>query len=166
MQLFILRHAIAADRAAYESDADRPLTALGIETLERVTTAFPPLSVVPTVIICSPLLRARQTAEVVGRATGVSLQIEDALAAGAEPDAVLTALRERDLAHAPMLVGHEPDLSRLIATLIGGDDRARIRLKKSGLAALDVESLTPGGAELRWLMAPKQLRACAVAGSR
>ena len=58
-----------------------------------------------------------------------------------------------------LLVGHEPDLSRLISLLITGNSEALIELKKGGLCKLTAEKLNFGKcATLNWLLTPKQLR--------
>jgi phosphohistidine phosphatase SixA len=59
-----------------------------------------------------------------------------------------------------MIVGHEPNLSNLLALLLtGATDGVTIDMKKGGCAALELTALTPrGGATLLWLLPPRVLR--------
>jgi phosphohistidine phosphatase len=56
-----------------------------------------------------------------------------------------------------LLVGHEPDLSRLISVLISGTPDVALVMKKGGLAKVHCLSAEPGHARLEWLLGPKHL---------
>ena len=155
----MLRHAIAAERTDYSRDSERPLTRDGTAKLEKITGAFGPLGVQIDAMLTSPYVRARDTAVVAAKVLGVEPIIADDLSAGADPTDFVDAIWE----HAPqaqrvMVVGHEPDLSRLISMLVAGHDWSAVRMKKAGLAKLDVGELRVGPcATLEWLLWPKQL---------
>lgn len=159
MELYVLRHGIAAERGTYADDGRRPLTPLGIAKMRRIAAAFAPLDVNVDTILSSPLVRARQTADIAGEALGLPVVICDDLSAGAPPADFVEAIEE----HAPqsegvMVVGHEPDLSRLVSTLVSGNDWSEVRMKKGGLCKLTIGELRVGPcALLEWLLWPKQL---------
>jgi len=159
MRLYILRHGIAEDRRPDLPDGERRLTPTGIARLERAARGMQLLGLRFDLIRTSPLARAHETAVIVAAALGLEdrLVADGRLACGADlPDyrAMLAAAGEED--HV-LLVGHEPDGSSLIHTLTGG----AARMKKASLACLDVHSLTPGGACLRWLLECAHLEAVA-----
>jgi len=163
MTIYILRHGIAVARGApgYERDAERPLTPKGERRLWRITDAMEELELSFDLILSSPYLRARQTAEIVAEAFKEKKRLDlcDALAADAEPKDVIRFLQALDPSpENVLLVGHEPYLSRLVSLLVAGDAECKIELKKGGLCKLTVESLKPGGcATLEWLLTPRQM---------
>ena len=157
MQLFLLRHGIAEDRRAGGTDFDRALTAEGRDDLDRIARGLHRLKVAPAAILSSPLVRARQTAEIVAPVLGRQVDIVDRLAAGVSFEEMLRVIEERSSAGSLMLVGHEPDLSTAAALLMGAPENALV-LKKAGLIRVDLHGPPAvGGGQLRWLLAPSQL---------
>ena len=165
MEVCLVRHAIAVDHGTpgYENDDLRPLTPDGIKRFRQAARGLASL-VHPQVIMTSPLLRARQTAEILMDTLGLAkLHFSDALASGDHP----TLLRDVvDLeARSVMLVGHEPHLSALLSYLVSGDAGTVSSLMKKGSAALlstDGEGeVAPGRCSLQWLLQPAVLRALA-----
>ena len=72
MQLYFFRHGVAEKRSEWKTDDDlRPLTDDGRTAIVRSSVMLTRLGVAPEVIVTSPLVRARQTAEIVGEALGV-----------------------------------------------------------------------------------------------
>ena len=163
MDLFILRHAIAEIRGTpgFESDSDRPLTAKGARKMERIAQGMLAMELAFDTILSSPILRARQTAEIVAKAFDARklLQFSDSLAVGGDPEKLIKELKNGYSSYGSiLLVGHEPYLSGLISTLISGDSDLPITMKKGGLCKLTVDSLEHGRcATLEWLLAPSQL---------
>ncbi len=159
VDLYVLRHAIAADHGMYASDAERPLTDEGIARLHQTIAAWPALRVEVDLIVTSPYVRARQTAEIAGEALGVQVHVDDALACGARPSRILAAVTQR--AQSPgraMVVGHEPDLGMFVAWLTAGGARGSVCMKKAGLAKVVVSDWRePPFAQLQWLMWPKHM---------
>ena len=164
MNLYILRHGIAVERGTpgFKTDADRPLTPKGKRQLREVAAAMKRLNLHFDLILSSPFLRARQTAEVVAQ----SLRLEQRLACSEElaPDGRPKSLirQLQDWGPAPeniLLVGHEPYLSQLIAWLISDGAATSIELKKGGLGKLEMDALRSGRcATLAWLLTPKQMK--------
>ena len=156
MELYFLRHGIAADVGPESSgDAGRPLTAEGIEKMKEEARGLRRLGVRPDVVLSSPLVRARQTAEIVRHALGLDSRLVDALAPGCDIARLRDLLGEYRSAERIMVVGHEPDFSQLVGTLTGG---SHILLKKGGLARVDLETVAKGAGTLVWLLPPLALR--------
>ncbi len=161
MNLYLLRHGIAADLGTDGSkrDSERSLTSEGREKLHRITAAMQAMELEFDLILSSPFLRARQTAEIVADALKARkrLSLEDELACGG--DLLELAQRLASIRPAPdnlLLVGHEPNLSELVSLLCAGDLRLALEFKKGGLCRLEVGQLRPGRcATLAWLLTPK-----------
>jgi phosphohistidine phosphatase len=139
MELFILRHGRAGQHGDYEDDRARPLTDEGRERSVVSGRGLRRLRVTPQVVLSSPLVRARETAELVAAELEGSPAVEltEVLSPGVGPEAVVRYLRKHHGgAEAALLVGHEPDLSVLIGALVSRDGTARVRMKKGGLCHL------------------------------
>ena len=160
MQLIFLRHGEAVDHGApgYETDDDaRPLTPKGIKQMRQVARALRDL-IKPTVVFTSPLVRARQTADIVGAALNVRVTEDARLDPGFNVGRLAALLREQCGENEPacvVLVGHEPSFSQTIATLTGPG--TNLILKKAGLARVDVAGSDLADGQLRWLLTPSQL---------
>jgi len=165
MKLYVVRHAPAAARRIGRPDFDRALTARGAARMRQIARALRHLGVAPDAIYSSPLLRARQTAEILARQLDGNRdpRIVDGLRPGGRVDLLLHDIgaRHRRAAAVVMLVGHEPDLGRLLSVLLCGDVRIALRLRKGGFCRLEVP---PGRlrhsrcATLEWFIAPRLLR--------
>ena len=157
MRLFFLRHGIAEDRSSSGRDFDRALTAEGRAELEQVARGLRRLKVMPDPILSSPLVRARQTAEVVAPVLGGTLEIVEELSAGAAFHDFQRLVQRYMTAQSLMLVGHEPDFSQAAAALVGAESGALV-LKKAGLIRIDLDGRPEiGRGRLRWLLTPGQL---------
>jgi phosphohistidine phosphatase len=112
-------------------------------------------------ILSSPYLRARQTAEIIAEALKArkKLELSDNLTPGGSAKKLVDLLNHlRPSPESVLLVGHEPYLSTLISLLVAGDASLAMVMKKGGLCKLSVESLAPGRcATLEWLLTPKQM---------
>jgi phosphohistidine phosphatase len=161
MDIYILRHAIAAEPTPGQSDFDRPLTPEGKKKLQRITKACRNLDLSFDRVISSPYVRARETAEMVTAALAPRRKLElwDSLGAEGNPREFIVELRKlRPAPQSVLVVGHEPYLSSLIALLVCGSTHALITLKKAGLCKLATDSLQPARcARLEWLLTPRQL---------
>jgi phosphohistidine phosphatase len=113
------------------------------------------LGIAPDLVLTSPLVRCRQTAEIVCEALGGTPVEDPRLRPGMRLGDLEDALLEHPGAGAPLVCGHEPDLSQILAELAGG---GMVDFKKGSLAVLDVESPHPGRGRLRALYPPATLR--------
>jgi len=136
-QLLLLRHGIAEERSEQRPDAQRALTAAGVRRTTAVLERAVSLGLGAPRLLASPLVRARQTAEI-ALAVGLAPALE--LAQGLEPEGDPLPLLQAWLACPPVgrlvLVGHEPDLGNLAARLLGAPVGS-IVLRKAGLALLE-----------------------------
>ncbi|RPI81970.1 MAG: phosphohistidine phosphatase SixA [Chloroflexi bacterium] len=157
MELYFLRHALAGDRMDWkEDDRLRPLTEEGKKRTASSAEKIARLNLGLDAIITSPLVRARQTAEIVAdRLDMRSKMVEDeSLAPGFGPKELSEILEKYPDANALMVVGHEPDFSDTISTLIGGGD---IVCKKGGLVRVTLLNVQALEGQLVWLIPPKIL---------
>ena len=163
MNLYLLRHGIAVEPGTpgYEKDADRPLTPEGERKLWQIAEAMEALELSFDLILSSPYLRARQTAEIVAEALKARkrLELSDSLTPGGSTKKLVDLLnRLQPPPDNVLLVGHEPYLSGLISLLVAGDTASAVLMKKGGLCKLSTESLKHGRcATLEWLLNPKQM---------
>jgi phosphohistidine phosphatase len=159
-ELYLVRHAIAADRGSeWPDDGKRPLTERGMSRFKEVVKGLRRLDIAVDEIYTSPLVRAKQTAELL--ASGLEgkppVKVLDALAPGHTATAVMSNLAKIARRRRIALVGHEPELGELAAHLIGAG-RA-LAFKKGGICRIDVGSLSArraGG--LVWFASPAILR--------
>jgi len=164
MNLYVLRHGIAAERGApgFNTDADRPLIAKGRRQLGQIAVAMKKMGLDFDLILSSPFLRARQTAEIVAQSLKLKkrLALADALTPDGDPKLLIRQLIGLKPEPANiLLVGHEPYLSRLVALLVLGEDGAGVELKKGGLCKMVTGPVRPGRcATLTWLLTPKQMK--------
>jgi phosphohistidine phosphatase len=165
MTLYLLRHGIAVDLGArgFIDDRERPLTSEGKRKMKRVASGMKTLGVEFDLLLSSPYIRARQTAEIVATVlrTKKRLRYSDHLASDGDPAELIRHLkRDHRAARSIMLVGHEPYLSRLASLLVSGQPDLPLTLKKGGLCKLALERLRHGQcATLEWLLAPRILEA-------
>ncbi len=164
LELLILRHAIAFPRNAkrWPADAERPLTAEGVRRARRAAAGLKRIAPGPSLVLTSPLIRARDTATIFTHAARWPKAVEcEALAPGTDPEEMLETLRRhRGKAACIAVVGHQPHLGRLLALALQGNTRSEaFELKKSAVACLRFEGPPRAGqGVLAWLLAPRILR--------
>ena len=163
MDLLVVRHGAAEDKDAFartgEDDDLRPLTTAGQREMREVARALRELVPEIDVIATSPLVRAVQTAAILGDAyERKPVPVEWLRPEAAYEDFAHWGSSQRDK-KTVVIVGHEPHLSGLVSWLAAGGKRSFLELKKAGACLLDVEkSPGPGSSSLLWLMGPRQLR--------
>ncbi len=159
--VYLVRHAIAFERGQdWPDDARRPLTHKGAARMREVVDGLLALDVELDLVVTSPFVRAKQTADllIAGWPEPPALVVSAALAPGALPTSVTDVLSQHTQAEGVALVGHEPGLGELAAWLIGA--RHPLKFKKGGVARIDVPMLpVSGSGELIWMATPKMLRA-------
>ena len=169
-ELLLLRHGIAELRRQDRPDRIRALTDKGRQRSRAVLERVLELGLVADRMLASPLIRARQTAEIalsVGLAP--ALELSETLEPGQDPLPLLVNALGLEAAVQPgpgqetapacrlLLVGHEPDLGLLAARLLGATPGS-IQLRKAGLALLALpQGPRPGSAQLRLLLSPRSL---------
>jgi phosphohistidine phosphatase len=161
MEIFLMRHGIAAELSIDGRDADRQLTAKGIAKTEQVAANLQAKGWQFDLILSSPLMRAYQTAEILLKA-GLSdvLEIQPQLAPTGLLADWLSWLQTHRQDNEPMqriiLVGHEPNLSQWAENLVFGQTLDRLHLKKAGVMALQAPATDLiGQCKMLWLIPPK-----------
>ncbi len=128
VRLYLVRHAKAAPG---DPDELRPLTSHGRDEARRLAERL--AGERPDAVVTSPLLRARETAEILARACGLEAVPDERLAPGAtSADARLAAAGRGERI---VLVGHQPDCGRIAAALAGGEEPP---FPTAGMAVIDL----------------------------
>lgn len=164
MEIYLLRHGLAIERGTlgFENDSARPLTTKGINQLKKVSMAMEKMDLGFDLILSSPFLRAKETAEIVAKKLKQkkTLKFSDALTPDKDVKFLIPQLQK--LKPSPkriLLVGHEPFLSELVSLLVTGGMQLQMDFKKGGLCKLEAEKLSAGKcASLIWLLTPKQMK--------
>lgn len=158
-RLFLLRHGLAVPHGAEGfDDDDRPLTERGERRVRQVARGLGRLGLKLDRIVTSPLPRASRTAEIVADVLDAAYLVEesDAIRPGAAPESIrdwLAGRPERRI----LLVGHNPNLSELLALLVAGAARpAFCELRKAGVAALRDDPT--GRYHVDWIARPRLIR--------
>lgn len=159
-ELYLVRHALAAERGDdWPDDTKRPLTANGASRFRDVVSGLVWLGVAVDEILTSPLVRARQTADLLSARLPEHppIKMVDELAPGHDVAQVIAELAKRVKRRRVAIVGHEPDLGELAAALVGA--QRALPFRKGGVCRIDVSGLgsTRAGA-LIWFLPPKILR--------
>jgi phosphohistidine phosphatase len=159
MILYLVRHGIAVDRTDPKCppEAERPLTARGVQKTRSAALGLRAMGAKPDVMITSPFVRAAQTAEIFAEALGLAvdkIRVNESLKPAGNPAEIIkeiTHLRAKEVA----CFGHAPHLDLTIAHLAGA--RAPFtELKKAGVACF--EQSGHGAWGLLWILTPKVLR--------
>jgi phosphohistidine phosphatase len=143
----------------WPDDDLRPLTGQGEKKTAAAARGLSHLEPEVGLVITSPLVRARQTADIVARVLGVgTVETDEALGPGGSWRTVLSTIESHRREGAVVLVGHEPDLGKLAGTLLFGAPAALPIKKAGGCSILIDDELQPGTGRLAWFMAPRMLR--------
>lgn len=156
MQLYVLRHGIAEDHSPSGADEDRRLTDEGRRKLRVVLQRARDAGVKPELILTSPYVRARQTAEVAIEELDVgSLVIGSNFFPFSRARETWKEILEYRQMTSVMITGHNPHLSELVSLAVGGGSFG-VGMKKAALAALELGRPGPEPrGELHWLLTPK-----------
>jgi phosphohistidine phosphatase len=157
-ELYLVRHAIAAERGeAWPDDDQRPLTTRGVHRFKDSLPGLKWLDASIDEVFSSPLVRAKQTAELLAAVVGSNVKNLDALAPGHAPAVVMAQLAKAAKRNRIALVGHEPGLGELAAHLIGASHP--LEFKKGGVCRVDLGALSAKKTgSLVWFATPKMLR--------
>ena len=157
-QLYVIRHAVAEDVAADGDDHARPLTRKGRRRFARLVQRLARAGMAVDLIATSPLVRTRQTAEILAEElTGQPpVVVVDALAPGSDWHAIVEWTIAQDAASVAW-VGHAPCVGRLVALSIG-DGSAAIRMDKGAVASIAFADGPGHPGDLEWLVVPDLVR--------
>jgi len=156
MEIYVVRHGIAVSGEEKGPDAFRPLTSKGRRRFRRTARTFARLGRKLDLVLTSPLVRAVQTAEIlVGAVKDAEVAVLEELDGRSGIERLIEAVAHRaDDLRSIALVGHQPQLSRLVAVLTTIPDD-QVQMSKGAIIRLDVEdALAPASAKLRWTLNP------------
>lgn len=159
MNLYLIRHGLAAElgEQGIFQDSQRPLTEAGRKKMRKISRGLRELEVHFDRILTSPYRRARETAEILAEEFKLAAPVVmEALAPAVEPGFLVAEINQKYLAENLALVGHEPDLTRLISLWLTGGEQLALTMKKGGVCALSVWGELRLGrcAQLEWLAPP------------
>ena len=160
-ELYLVRHGLAGQFGDYVDDSQRSLTPEGQKKTHKVAQRLRDFGLCFDRIYTSPYTRANQTAQILqSNGLGESIDCWEALQPDGDRTRVIQQLGEdRKAGQQVAIVGHEPDLSQLAETLVFGDVRGGLLLKKAGIIGLTapVEGNLVGHCQLFWLVPPRLL---------
>ena len=163
MQVLVVRHARAADREDFagtsQPDSERPLIPKGIRRMKKAARGL--RSLVPSIdlLVSSPYRRAVETARIIADAYGAIRCIErNELTPGATPQRLIDWLDGQQERRVTCIVGHEPDLSELLALLLTEESERPAKLKKGSVSLLRFEGpVVASSGTLQWYRSAKDL---------
>ncbi|MGK7911970.1 MAG: phosphohistidine phosphatase SixA [Synechococcus sp.] len=160
MQLIVMRHGIAEERSLELRDADRALTPKGRKRTQAIAQWLRHRWQNWDALLSSPLVRARQTAEIL-QEEGIVADVEyfDALAPGGSFQDLVKWKSSNSDASTVAIVGHQPDLGDWVEFSVWGQASGRVQLKKAGIAVVNFPAgrLRLGGGVLSELWTPKSM---------
>ena len=152
MQLYLLRHAVAQERA--ESDAARELTPEGIAQARAVTEKFREYAPAMDSVVCSPYRRAQQTAAVVMPLfPDIKMKIDDAIRPEGDVYAAMHSI-DGSAAENIMLVGHNPFMSKLLSLLVDGAIESHHYVGNASLYCVSLDVVAPGCGKIMYTLNP------------
>ena len=156
MLLYLLRHAEAEPHC--DDDFSRRLTEKGYKQARQAGCFMKEQCLRPDLILTSPVIRARDTAGIVAKLLGkIDVTQVPWAACGMDPERALAELASYSKFKSILLVGHEPDFSTLIASLIGLSRSSSIQVGKASLTGIDLPRLQFGSGILQFMMPVKFL---------
>lgn len=163
MNCLLLRHGIAVSSEEWNgSERERPLTKEGINKTEQVAAGLKRIGMKPTHLLCSPLIRTQQTAEIAKEALQIkaTIQLCPELVYDQSPMLLFPILQSLPQDAFVMCVGHEPHLGQTATLMIFGKNSSGLSVKKAGGCLISFDgNVGVGRGNLEWWMAPAQLRA-------
>ena len=159
-ELYLIRHAPAEERGdAWPDDAKRPLSEEGTSRMRKAARGLVRLGVTFDVVLTSPYVRTRQTADIVATAFDERPPVVamESLAPGGSIQSILSDLERQTRRARIAMVGHEPGIGELAARLAGA--RYPIEFKKGAVCRIDIKTFPAGPGRLRWFMTSKILGA-------
>ena len=161
-ELLIMRHAKSDCGTGLSSDQDRPLAPRGAKAAKQIGKFITKVEAAPDLILSSPAVRARTTAELANKAGkwGAPMEIVPSFYGGDWTDVVDGVMAVGDSAERILITGHEPTWSDLVAILTGG---GHVAMPTAALACISIRGngwskLGPNCAELQWHVTPRMLK--------
>ncbi len=157
MNLYIIRHAIAEEENPSADDSQRALTEKGRKKMRQIAKGLRILGTEFDVILSSPYLRARETAEILADVFKMKNQVafSDNLIPTGDPDLLISEINEKYSVGSLAIIGHEPYLTTFVSLLVASGSPVDLDLKKGGVCRLSTDDLHhTRHAALEWLLTP------------
>jgi phosphohistidine phosphatase len=155
MKVYFVRHATASNKSGWTQDDDlRPLTRAGRKRFCSAATAMIGVGALhPDLIVTSPLVRARQTADLLAQALADKTPIVEDPRLGHQFDCVRFSaiLAENAEVRALAIVGHNPSFAGVLSVVTGGLD---VDVRKGSVALIEIDDITDPVGRLMWLAPP------------
>jgi phosphohistidine phosphatase len=164
MELYLIRHGIAQPLGQKNdfTDEKRALTPQGRDRLREAAKGLRKLGINFDLMLTSPLVRAIESAEIIADALGMDKKLitqTNNLVPGAAFDELFGEIKQQKGIETLALVGHQPDLGELISTIVWGEGKLCVPLKKGGVCCINLTETVPAlRGSLMWLLTPRQLR--------
>lgn len=157
MKLFIIRHAAAIEKSREMADERRYLTPEGRTYSRKTARTMRENGAEPDVILTSPLIRSVQTADIVAETLSFigPVMVTDELSPGFDPVALRKLLAGYQSAKELLIVGHEPDLSSVVSSLLSL--RNGFDFKKGAAVRLKIDPTFSTPAAFKWMAAGRKL---------
>jgi phosphohistidine phosphatase len=157
--LLLLRHAKSSRDDISLRDIDRPLEDRGRRDAPRMGELLKERGPLPDMVISSPAVRARETAELFTAAAGLNfgLRFDEKIYDATSADLLKVIRHIPDKSSCAMLVGHNPGFEDLVSRLTGSHKN----MPTAALACIEFkikswDDVEDGQGNLLWLLTPKQ----------
>lgn len=161
LELYMIRHGFAGTPVEDKAkDEARPLKPKGKDKTKEISKGLKEMDIRFDVVLSSPLLRAKQTAEIVNAYCGMhdGITITELLRPDASYQNLIKFLNKLKKADKIAIVGHEPFLGGFASFCLAKTNNSFINLKKNGVLMLQInEVIKPKRCSLGWVMEPRQL---------
>lgn len=160
MEVILVRHAIAAPAASGQEDDLRPLTVEGRNKMRRGARGLRAVAPHVDAIYSSPLIRTMETASIIARLyPTLKVKEIDQLLPYTPSGHLLQWLSRQPMKSTIVIVGHEPDMGRLVSLTLADRKDSFHHVKKGGACCVVFEKqIAEGKGLLRWALAPAHLR--------
>jgi phosphohistidine phosphatase len=158
--LYLLRHAKSSWNDPILRDFDRPLKKRGREAAERIGERIALETLSEALVICSPAVRTRETAQIV--LAKAKLQVEprfdERIYEASLRELVEIVTEIGDDKGVAIMIGHNPGFEELLSFLTGEHRRMpTCALAKIRFGDVSWNEVRAGEGSLEWFIAPKEL---------
>jgi len=161
MKLYFVRHAAASRKTTWGADDGlRPLTRTGkVRFREAARALVSAGALIPALIVTSPLVRARQTADILAKVLPAVVPVveDERLAGDFDVEALRELLAEHRDVNSIAIVGHNPDFTEVLSAVTG---KANVNVRKGAVALVELTERTTLSGRLMWLAPPELFSPC------
>jgi phosphohistidine phosphatase len=158
--LYLLRHAKSSWKDASLRDFDRPLKGRGRDAAKQIGKRLAHEKTQPQVVVCSPAVRTRETADIVLKHAALKADItfDERIYEASLRDLLQVVADIPDGKQVALMIGHNPGFEELVAYLSGEHLRMpTCALAKIRLEAASWKDVKAGEGTLEWFITLKEL---------